>query len=336
MGYSHIGIEERREIARLREEGRSIRSIATDLGRSPPTIAREIKRNRLSTGVYDPVKADEKAQARRWRGSRLDRDDLLRESVLWRLVWGASPPQVAGRLALEMERPVISYESIYRFVYAQVKRKKDYDWRNFLPKQKAKRGLRSRKGRSSAAFIKARRPLSERPVEAADRVEFGHWEADTMLFGVRKQALLILHERASRLTIVQRPESKGAGPVAQAMLGVLGTLPVEMRRSVTFDNGTEFARHHELHALGVETYFCDVRSPWQKGGVENAIGRLRRSLPRKTNLEGVTDEELAVCALRYNNTPRGVLGYRTPAEVFWSQPELLHFKCESTFPPARE
>ena len=114
------------------------------------------------------------------------------------------------------------------------------------------------------------------------------------------------------------------------------TLPVDARRSVTFDNGTEFARHYELHELGTETFFRDVRSPWQKWGVENAIGRLRRELPRRTDLDGVSDEELTLCALRYNNTPRSALGYRTPAEVFWSHPELLRFKCETTFPPTRE
>ncbi len=336
MGYRHIDIEERCAIARLYQEGRPIREIATNLDRSPSTISREINRNAMSAGEYKAAKADEKARARRWKGPRLDRDDLLREAVLRRMAWGASPPQVSGRLALEMGRPVISHESIYRFIAAQVKRTKDYDWRNFLPKRKATRGRRSRKGRSSALFIKARRPLSERPAEVADRVEFGHWEADTMLFGVKKQALLVLHERASRLTLLQRPENKGAEAVARAMLAVMGTLPVEMRRSVTFDNGTEFARHHELHELGVETFFCDVRSPWQKGGVENAIGRLRRELPRRTNLDGVSDEELTLCAVRYNNTPRSALGYQTPSEVFWGRPELLRFQCESTFPLSRE
>ena len=120
------------------------------------------------------------------------------------------------------------------------------------------------------------------------------------------------------------------------MLAMMGMLPVELRRSVTFDNGTEFARHHELHELGVETFFCDVRSPWQKGGVENAIGRLRRELPRRTDLDGAPDEELTLCAVRYNNTPRSALGYRTPAEVFWGRLELLRFQCESTFPLSRE
>ena len=177
MGYRHIDLEERCAIARLRKAGATIREIAATLDRSPPTISREISRNSARAGEYKPVAADEKARARRWRGPRLDRDDLLREAARRRMEWGSSPPQVAGRLALEMGRPVISHESIYRFIAAQVKRTKDYDWRNFLPKRKAKRGRRSRKGRSSVAFIKSRRPLSERPAEAADRVEFGHWEA---------------------------------------------------------------------------------------------------------------------------------------------------------------
>ena len=102
MGYRHIDIEERCAIARLRQEGRPIREIAATLDRSPSTISREINRNAMSAGEYKAAKADEKARARRWKGPRLDRDDLLREAVLRRMAWGASPPQVAGRLALEM------------------------------------------------------------------------------------------------------------------------------------------------------------------------------------------------------------------------------------------
>ena len=102
------------------------------------------------------------------------------------------------------------------------------------------------------------------------------------------------------------------------MASILAPLPPQWRQSVTFDNGTEFARHHQLHALGIQTFFCDVRSPWQKGGVENAIGRMRRFLPRKTDLAALTQERF--CQLvAYNNTPRKCLGYNTPAEVFSSQ-----------------
>ena len=137
-----------------------------------------------------------------------------------------------------------------------------------------------------------------------------------------------MHERHSRILIGVRRDSKRSGPIADIMREVLGELPPDWRRTATFDNGTEFARHHELHALGVETFFCDTHSPWQKGGVENAIGRLRRTLPRKTDLATVTNERFIRLIQAYNNTPRKCLGYLTPAGVFLNH--VLHWKCEST------
>ena len=141
---------------------------------------------------------------------------------------------------------------------------------------KSKRGRRQRGRSSPASFIAHRRPLSERPAAAADRQTFGHWEADLMQFGRSGQAVLALHERHSRLLIAVRLASKAAAPVAEAIAAILGPLPPEFRQTVTFDNGTEFAHHYELHPWGIATYFCDTYSPWQKGGVENGIGRMRR------------------------------------------------------------
>ena len=272
--YRHVTIEERCEIARLRSEGRSVRQIATDLDRSPSTVARELKRNGSQSREYQPVYADHQARARRWRGSRLERDEGLRAKVLSGLKQGWSPEQVSGRLELEAGRTVISHESIYRFVYAQIVRKKDYSWRHYLPHAKSKRGWRGRKGGSPASFIALRRSVKERPQSAADRRTPGHWEADLMLFRTYGHAVLTMHERHSRILIAVRPPGKASTPIANAMSQVLGPLPTEWRRTVTFDNGTEFAQHYQLHALGMETFFCDTHSPWQKGGVENAIGRL--------------------------------------------------------------
>ena len=334
--YRHVAIEERCEMARLRSQGQTVRQvrIAAGLDRSPSTIARELKRNGSRTQGYLPVYANQQAHARRWRGSKLDRDADLREQVLARLKAGCSPEQVVGRMAKETGKNVISHESIYRFVYAQIARKKDYSWRHYLPRAKSKRGWRGRRGGSPASFIPMRRPLSERPQSAADRRTPGHWEADLMLFRNHSQAVLTLHERFSRLIIALRPPGKASAPIADAMAQVLGQLPPQWRRTVTFDNGTEFARHHKLHALGIETFFCDTHSPWQKGGVENAIGRLRRTLPRKTDLAALPEERFSHLIQTYNNTPRKCLGYRTPAEIFLDQ--VLHLKCESTFPPLRE
>ena len=183
MGYRQLSIEEPCEIARLRAEGAAVRQIAAALDRAPSTVARELRRNGSRTGGYRPVYAHEQARARRWSGARLERDDELRACVLERLSWGWSPEQIAGHLAEAAGRTVISYESIYRFIYAQAARHKNHAWRRYLPRAKWKRGRRRRKGSSSASFIAHRRPVAERPAAAADRQRFGHWEADLMLFG---------------------------------------------------------------------------------------------------------------------------------------------------------
>ena len=144
--YTQITIEERCEMARLRAAGQSVRQIAASLDRAPSTVARELKRNGSRTSGYQPVYADQQTRARRWSGSRLDRDSALRDAVLSRLKQGWSPEQVAGRLAQEAGRRVLSHETIYRFIYAQIARKKDFSWRHYLPRAKSKRGWRGRKG----------------------------------------------------------------------------------------------------------------------------------------------------------------------------------------------
>ena len=329
INYSHVTIEERCEMARLRAEGCSIRQVAAVLDRSPSTVSRELKRNVSRTQGYMPVYANQHARARRWRGSKLERDASLRDRVLSCLQQGWSPEQVAGRLALESGRTIISHETIYRFVYSQLARKMDYSWRHYLPRAKSKRGWRGRKGGSPASFIHLRRPLSERPKAASDRSKPGHWEADLMMFRTYGQSVLALHERHSRMVIAVRSPNKASAPIARAMASLLAPLPTAWRQTIAFDNGTEFARHHELHALGFETFFCNVRSPWQKGGVENAIGRMRRALPRKTDLARLPKKRFTQVLQAYNNTPRKCLGYKTPAETFWN--EVLRFGCEFTY-----
>jgi len=325
--YTQLTLEDRCAIARLSALGQTVRQIAANLDRAPSTIARELKRNRSRTQGYQPVYAHQQTRARRWAGSRLDRDSALRDHVLVRLQAGWSPEQVAGRLRHEAGRCILSYETIYRFVYAQIARTNDFSWRHYLPRAKAKRGWRGRKGGSPASFIALRRPLAERPPTAQDRQSPGHWEADLMLFKTYGQAVLTLHERHSRLLIALRPPGKAAAPIARALANTLAPLPPQWRQTVTFDNGTEFARHYALHALGMQTFFCDTHAPWQKGGVENAIGRMRRSLPRKTDLAAVTDAHFTALVQAYNNTPRKCLGFQTPAEIFWNA--MLHFNCES-------
>jgi IS30 family transposase len=329
--YEQLSLEDRCEIARLSANGSSVRQIAAALDRSPSTICRELKRNRAQAG-YKPGYANQRCRARRWKGSRLERDKRLRDAVIKRLASGWSPEQIAGRLKREQGRNVISYESIYRFIYAQIVRTKDYRWRRYLPRGKSKRGCRGRKGGSSVSFIEGRVSVANRPPEVSSRNACGHWEADLMMFSKYGQAILTVHERKSRLLLAIRLTSKAASGVAGHLVRLFGVMPEQLRQTVTFDNGTEFARHHRLHSLAIGTFFCDPYAPWQKGGIENAIGRMRRFMPRKTDLATLSNGRFRNIVAAYNNTPRKCLDFSTPAETF---AKALHFECESTSPPSR-
>ena len=138
------------------------------------------------------------------------------------------------------------------------------------------------------------------------------------------------HERRSRLLVASRQPTKEAQPVAARLTALFAALPPALRRTITFDHGTEFAYHDPLHPLGMQTFFCDPHAPWQKGGIENGIGRMRRGLPRKTDLATLATSRLLALVRAYNHTPRKCLGYETPAEVFTR--DLLHFKCDTTCP----
>jgi IS30 family transposase len=200
----------------------------------------------------------------------------------------------------------------------------DGAWRHYLPLAKCRRGRRRKKIGSPALLIKHRISIHQRPPAAQDRRQPGHWEADFMLFARYGQSVLVLHERTSRLTAIVRTESRKAEPTAGLIGRLLEPLPPELKLSLTFDNGTEFAEHHRL---SIDTFFCDPHAPWQKGGVENAVGRFRRFLPRRTDLQNLAPDHLVHAALAYNHTPRRCLDFQTPAEVFSG---LLHFKWEST------
>ena len=281
--YRHLGARGAVPIAELHKAGRSIRQIAAALDRSPSSISRELKRNRGVQVGYKPTYAQEQAAARRWTGSRLERNAKLRELVLDRLKHGWSPEQIAGWLARNKAATRISHESIYRFIYAQIRRTNDGSWRHYLPSAKGKRGRRPRASRSPVSLIKGRVSIALRPPEVGLRTTFGHWEADLMLFAAPGQAILVSHERKSRARAVCQAARQG-GPswLPARLLSWFTAIDPQLRKSITFDNGTEFAQHLLLvDQLDIQTFFCDPHSPWQKGAIENAIGRLRRFLPRK-------------------------------------------------------
>ena len=338
--YRHLSIEERCEVARLRTAGYSVRQIAASLDRSPSTISRELKRNGSRTQGYQPGYAHQQAHARRWRGSKLERNDSLGEQVLARLRQNWSPEQVAGRLAPEAGRTVVSHETIYRFIYARIARKKDYSWRHYLPGAKSKRGWRGRKGGNPASFIQLRRPLSERPADASGRDAPGHWEADLMPSADRGRPS---SSCTSATPVCSSPcGSRARRQIASAMTQVLAAFPAPWRRTVAFDNGTEFARHHRLHALGVQTFSATPippgrREAWRTPSGACAAHCRARPIWRNCPTTGSTSWCAVATTPRANAwaaTPRQKYCLIIPPTHFTNQ--VLHLKCESSYREFRE
>ena len=320
--YEQLSLRERIEIYRLHADGKSRRCIAGLLGRSPATISRELKRNskpsKRWTGGYDPQRAQQLMLRRHARGRayKLQRQPQLREQVLQRLAQGWSPEQIAGRLARTPGSDRISYESIYRYIYWRSWSFKETLHR-WLPRQKYRRGKRQPNGRWSKTSILDRVSIHDRPAVVENRTRSGHWEADLMSFSKPGQFLLVAQERRSRRALLVRQPTRTAQSVADNLSLMVEALPTRACQSITFDNGGEFSKHYLLsQRFGIQTWFCDTHSPWQKGGIENAIGRLRRQLPRNTDLDSLSAPHLASCLQRFNDTPRKCLGFKTPNEVF--------------------
>jgi len=181
-----------------------------------------------------------------------------------------------------------------------------------LPYGKPRRGRRARKLKRLPP-IPNRVPIHERPSAANDRSETGHWEGDLMLFGGQREALLTMTERKSRLLLASKLPDRKAETTAETMKEILLQVPAQARKTMTLDNGGEFYQHHKLP---MQTYFCDPRSPWQRGAIENANGVLRRSLPRKTKINNWSDDDIDDIIWTYNTTPRKCLGFLTPLEAF--------------------
>lgn len=242
---------------------------------------------------------------------------------------GWSPEQVSGRLAHEKSTLRISPESIYRFIYAQIARTNDYSWRHYLPRAKSKRGW-GRRPQTRMDHIKDRVSIDKRPRYIDKRRQPGHWETDLIMLSDKKHNLLVAQERSSRFIYIAKQDSKHAQPTVDRLKAWLTSLPPKLRRTLTKDNGPEFFFHYQLNSLGIRTFFCHPHSPWQKGGVENMNGRIRRYIPLKTKPDSFSDRDVQSLAARLNATPRKCLGFKTPAEVFSSYLNPLHFKCEST------
>lgn len=317
QGYKQLSFEERVKIAQLRQSRSSTTEIAAALKRSKSTISRELRRNQAPPGEYWPDRAQSLYKQRRKRGSRIDRDQDLKDFVLLQLRCHAwSPEQISGYLKYRQQKiRSISHESLYQWIYgASQKGEKLY---LYLTRHKKKRGLRKNRG-AGISRIPQRISIHERPKIINRRKQFGHWEADLMSCSKNKQHMLVLRERMTMFTKSTRLDRKTAQETKQGIENLLIEIPHKARRSITFDNGGEFAQHHTLknHLPGLETYFCDAYASWQKGGIENTNGRLRRDFPRSIDLKNMTQEDFDESIDNYNSTPRKSLKWMTPLEIF--------------------
>ena len=314
-GYCHLTREDREEIAALRSAGESMRSVAAAIGKAPSTISRELRRNALDSGRYCAHVADGAYMARRQRSGVLERDKRLAGFVRDRLTEAWSPQQISGwlRSGAESGLRAVAMETIYAFIY-RAGQKAEQLWRFLARRHKRRKRPAARPSRDT---IKDRVSIHERPESVNNRSELGHWEGDLVICQ-RTRPVLVLHERKTRVTLAARLTGKGAAETAAVIMAIFRRLDPALRRSITFDNDTAFARHTLLReALEMATWFCDAYASWQKGGVENANGRLRRWLPRQTNIDDLSDEDLQEIVMTYNLTPRKCLGYITPIQALF-------------------
>src|SRR5437763_14666238 len=311
---------EREEIARGVARGESARAIGRVLGRSHTTISREINRcggRRRYRGHVAERAAWERA--RRPRATKLELCSELRELVIERLGQDHSPQQISGWLRLahpDNEQMQISHETIYRALYVQARGSLARELTRHLRTRRQKRYARAHSNRGQGlGRIAEMVMISERPPEVSDRAVPGHWEGD-LLMGTRDSAIATLLEHQTRYCqLVALPEGTNAEPVCEALKASIRTLPVQLRRSLTCDQGKEMAEHRRFSIeTGVEVYFCDPRSPRQRGSNENTNGLLRQYFPKGKSLAGVTQAELDEVARKLNDRPRQTLGFRTPTE----------------------
>jgi IS30 family transposase len=327
----YLSLADREEIGLLVAAGQSLRSIGRTLDRPVSTIAREVARNSSIDGRYRPVAAQVMAEerARRPKPAKLVTNDRLRQYVQTQLTSKSkpSPEQIAGRLRVDFpddESMRVSHETIYQSLYVQGRGALRRELTSALRTGRAVRRLRRRPDQRSCRaagrgdWLSPPVMISERPAEVADRAVPGHWEGDLILGGSgTASAVATLVERSTRYVLLAHLErGYRAEAVRDAVAEAITTLPHHLRRSLTWDQGTEMAQHAQLTiATGIEIYFCDPHSPWQRGTNENTNGLLRQYLPKGSDLKVHTAQDLAEIAAALNHRPRKTLGYRTPAEA---------------------
>lgn len=319
----YLSEDERLQIADLHRAGQGVRAIARELGRDPATISRELRRNaHPDSGDYRPHAAQRRAHARRARpkGTKLASNPVLRATVqhcLGKLKW--SPEQISAHLRQRFPHDPtmnVSPETIYQALYVQGRGELRRELTRCLRTGRAIRKPQRKPGERQPRFIDPMLMISDRPAEVADRNVPGHWEGDLIVGPRNQSAIGTLVERSTRFVLlVHLPYDHTGESVRDGLIAAMQTLPEQLQRSLTWDQGTEMARHRDFTlATDMPVYFCDPASPWQRGSNENTNGLLRQFFPKGEDLRQFTPTDLLEVAHLMNTRPRKTLGWETPAE----------------------
>jgi IS30 family transposase len=321
--YTQLTSSQRQHLYSLHLGGFGVSAIARQLGCDKSTISRELKRNK-NNGLYLPDTAQMLATRRRQRGCKIERNKELRDYICSKLAtenW--SPLRISGRMKRDKTTSYACPETIYRFIYSPAG--KAYQLYEHLfkakPKRTHKKGKKIRK-----ILIPNRISIHDRPEAAANRAEIGHWEGDLVLYQGQRENLLTLQDRHSRLILIAKNPSKHKENTHQMMRSRLKPYPKHARKTITLDNGGEFAAHEKLNKINCKAFFCDPYASWQKGGLEHANGRIRRFLPKHTDLSKISHADIDKIQQKLNNMPMKCLNYQTPNEVFMAN---INNRCTS-------
>jgi len=328
--FKHLDLVEREKLYGYLKEGLSLRQASQKLGRNHTTVSRELKRNTRYGRVYLPCLA-EKIAARvgfnqRWRAPLKDPLIFLYVREHLRDLW--SPEQIAGRLQIDHPDFSIDKETVYRYIYHRRNlREKLWQYLTLIRKKRRKQHGRAvkRSGKISKAVS-----IDLRPKRIERRKTVGHWETDNME-GIRsdRTVVSVSVERRIHTTLLSQLKSKKASEKTRALTQRMKNLPGSLLKTVTADNGSENSGHETIsQRLGVNFYFCHPYRSWEKGTVENTIGRIRRFVPKGISIDNLSEEYLRLIEERMNNTPRKCLGFRTPYEKM--EEELLKVSLKAT------
>jgi len=330
--YQHLSIEEREKILVLRTEKKNLHSIAKEIGRDVSTISREISRNSKAHKEYSAATAQNKYRERRKKCRRIKLlEDVGLHDKVRRLFldqqW--SPEQISNRLAHENSPFRISYNTIYRAVYTGMfdtpEQKHSTGNRGAIRKLRHRGKTRHKKGKvETRGKIVISNMIENRPSEANERKEIGHWEADTLIGKIGAPCLVTMTDRYSRYLLAEKIAKRSSQPLADKMIAIFSANPKKYLKSITPDRGIEFAKHAQITQSlnGVQFYFPAPHSPWQRGTNENTNGLIREYFPKSFDFSSCSDQDVALIVKKINKRPRKCLGWKSPFEVFFQK--VLH------------